>query len=66
MYHPDTLDPSSALNDVHRHLYRPGVTFHFEKYSDPECPLPPVLTVFSAPNYCGVHGNKGAIMNFGE
>ena len=54
----------SAIVRAHE-LVDDGVTFHFEKYSDPDCPLPPVLTVFSAPNYCGVHGNKGAIMNFG-
>ena len=24
--------------------------------------FPDVITVFSAPNYCGVYGNKGAII----
>lgn len=30
----------------------------WNKHSD----IPPVITVFSAPNYCGNCGNKGAIL----
>ena len=27
-----------------------------------DSPIPPVITVFSAPNYCGIYHNKGAIL----
>ncbi|KAK1441912.1 serine/threonine-protein phosphatase 2b catalytic subunit 1-related protein [Babesia gibsoni] len=32
------------------------------QYTDPETEFPGVITIFSAPNYCDVHNNKGAIL----
>jgi serine/threonine-protein phosphatase 2B catalytic subunit len=29
-----------------------------------EAAFPAVITIFSAPNYCDVYGNKGAIIKF--
>lgn len=46
-----------------------GFSYHFtssatgEDAADGPAPLPPVITVFSAPNYCGVHGNRAAVLN---
>jgi len=31
---------------------------------DPACGFPIVITIFSAPNYCDVYNNKGAILKF--
>jgi len=31
---------------------------------DNKLEFPPVITVFSAPNYCDVYNNKGAIIKF--
>lgn len=28
--------------------------------------FPTVITIFSAPNYCDVYGNKGAIIKFNQ
>merc|ERR1719453_2114364 len=32
--------------------------------TDPETGFPTVITIFSAPNYCDVYNNKGAILKF--
>lgn len=31
---------------------------------DEECDFPSVITIFSAPNYCDVYNNKGAMIKF--
>jgi serine/threonine-protein phosphatase 2B catalytic subunit len=43
-----------------------GVSFHFVGNRTETFPHPLVTTVFSAPNYCGTYGNRGAILRFTE
>jgi serine/threonine-protein phosphatase 2B catalytic subunit len=31
---------------------------------NPHTPFPTVITIFSAPNYCDVYNNKGAVIKF--
>lgn len=38
--------------------------FRTYKWNEEFKEFPPVLTVFSAPNYCDVYNNKGAIIKF--
>ena len=33
--------------------------------ADPKNQFPSLITLFSAPNYCDDHGNKGAILEYG-
>ena len=33
------------------------------KWNEGEEITPLMCTIFSAPNYCGVYGNKGAVLN---
>lgn len=35
--------------------------YKMHKWDGPSC-LPPVITIFSAPNYCGHYDNKAAVL----
>lgn len=38
--------------------------YRFHKYDENSKEFPAVITIFSAPNYCDVYNNKGAILKF--
>lgn len=61
----DFLTTSKITGIVRAHQCKEqGVSFHFDKTRSKTFKFPLLTTVFSAPNYCGTHSNRAAVMVF--
>jgi serine/threonine-protein phosphatase 2B catalytic subunit len=58
----DFLDENKLISIIRAHEAQiEGYKMH--KWN-PHTPFPTVITIFSAPNYCDVYNNKGAVIKF--